>query len=386
MRRLVLTALAASLTLAGGVAFGADIKLALKKQLNLPRIIGGVATLAGERPWMASLQMDGEHFCGASVIDRSWILTAAHCVEDLSPADVRSLSVRVNFTDLESGQGEEHAVARVFSHPQYAQDASNDVALLRLERSVSDDVPLLPMATPSVMQSSGRAGQMASVSGWGNTSINGENYPRNLRNVHVPIVSNAVCNSPEAYDGEVEATELCAGYSAGGKDSCQGDSGGPLVVPHEGDFHQIGVVSWGEGCALPNKYGVYARVTAFTQWITEVQASQGDGTAVAPSKGSLQSGVLVAGLRGETDAEQRFTLTVPPGARLLWIDIKGGSGDADVYVRRTNQPTTDSYQFAPFQDGNNEQVLIRNPKAGTWHVLIHAYDAFKGVELMGFTR
>jgi len=88
-----------------------------------------------------------------------------------------------------------------------------------------------------------------------------------LQEVDVPIVSNATCNT--SYGGEITANMICAGYAQGGKDACYGDSGGPLFVPDETGtgWVQVGVVSWGEGCALPNYYGVYARVSRYQSWI-----------------------------------------------------------------------------------------------------------------------
>ena len=367
-----------------------EIKIKLKQQLNLPRIIGGEQTVDGERPWMGALQFDGEHFCGASLIDTDWVLTAAHCIEDVSPNEVSSLSVRLNMTDLSSSDGETHQVAAIYPHQGYAQGESTDIALLKLATPVSSHIHPVLLADSSMMQSSGQPGDLASVSGWGNTSTDGVNYPQKLRNVTVPIVSNEICNSPEAYGGDVKLTEMCAGYAEGGKDSCQGDSGGPLVIRHDGDFVQAGVVSWGDGCALPNKYGVYARVASFTDWIEDVKAGNvdaGGGTDTgAPQDGQLISGKLVSGLSGDSDSQVVFEIDVPQGAKLLWVDIKGGSGDADLYMAREYEPTLDDYQFAPFKDGNNEHVLKRRPKAGTWYVMIHAYDAYEGLELMAFVR
>jgi len=60
---------------------------------------------------------------------------------------------------------------------------------------------------------------------------------------------------------------LAAGYSKGGKDSCQGDSGGPLIVKENDEWLQVGVVSWGHGFARANKYGIYARVSKYIDWI-----------------------------------------------------------------------------------------------------------------------
>ncbi|BDX04890.1 DUF1986 domain-containing protein [Planctobacterium marinum] len=386
-----------------GTAQASDIQLKLKQQQNLPKIIGGVITPDGERPWMASLQWDGQHFCGGSVIEQRWILTAAHCVEDVAEQDLASIRVQVNVNDLSNnGEGEFHSVARVYNHPGYAQGESTDIALLYLESEVSSSVPTIALADANMMAEGAEPGTVATVSGWGNTSINGENFPDLMHKVEVPLVSNQVCNSAEAYNGSVKDTELCAGFSEGGKDSCQGDSGGPLTVFYNGQENQVGVVSWGEGCALPNKYGVYARVSALKSWVDSTMFGNSDvpptdpdlpgddpvppGDPDSPVDGKLVNGMAIQGLSGDWDSEIYFIIEVPDNAKILWVDIRGDNGDADVYIKHNAEPSLGDYDYAPFLDGSNEHKLIRNPAAGTWHIMVHGYDAYDDLELMGFAR
>ena len=107
-----------------------------------------------------------------------------------------------------------------------------------------------------------------------------------MRRVGLEIVSNEACNAPSAYAGGITSGMLCAGFRAGGKDSCQGDSGGPLVVSDgSGGFYQAGVVSWGEGCGTPNKYGVYTRVSSYQTWIADQMAGR-SVSAASPSRAS----------------------------------------------------------------------------------------------------
>ncbi len=88
-------------------------------------------------------------------------------------------------------------------------------------------------------------------------------YPERLQEVELPVVDREICNAPEAYDGSITENMLCAGYAQGGEDSCKGDSGGPLMVfsEEQDGWVQTGVVSWGEGCAEPNHYGVYTHLS-----------------------------------------------------------------------------------------------------------------------------
>ena len=387
----------------------ADLKLTHKKQMTLSRIIDGVATRAGERPWMASLQQGGEHFCGGSVIDRQWILTAAHCIEDITQGD-SNFKVRVNFTNLsDTSSGETHQVETIYAHEGYAKGESKDIALLKLKTPISGSIAAVALANKNTMLEAAKPGQQASVSGWGNTSTTGEEFPQELRNVEVPIVSNEVCNSAEAYGGQIKNTEMCAGFAKGGKDSCQGDSGGPLVVRENGEFVQAGVVSWGDGCAQPNKYGVYARVASFTDWIADVKAGKvkpgtgggnggntgggddggdwGDGDwGDIPQDGTLISGLPFAGISGDTNSTQMFQIEVEEGARILWVDIKGLSGDADLYLQQGSEPTTEAYEYAPMFEGSNEHVMVEFPESGTWYIMVHGHEKFEDLEILAFTR
>lgn len=129
---------------------------------------------------------------------------------------------------------------------------------------------LVQLASPRLNELFGPPGACSVVTGWGYTRERSgrsvEQPSPTLMQVDLPLVSMEQCAS--AYPGEIWAGQLCAGYSAGTKDACKGDSGGPLVVPGgPGRWTQIGVVSWGEGCARANAYGVYTRVSSYIDWI-----------------------------------------------------------------------------------------------------------------------
>ncbi|ATD67053.1 peptidase S8 [Luteimonas chenhongjianii] len=100
-----------------------------------------------------------------------------------------------------------------------------------------------------------------------------------------------------------------------------------------------------------------------------------------PGDGGLQNGVPVTGVSGAAGSAQRWTFTVPAGARNLVIAISGGSGDADLYVRRGSAPTTSTYDCRPYRSGNAESCSFATPQAGTWHVLVRGYTSFSGVTL-----
>lgn len=383
----------ASLLSCGAVA-AENLKITHKQQLTLPRIIGGVEAPKGEFPWMASVQWQGQHFCGGSVIADEWILTAAHCVEDET---ANNLQVRVNFTDLNNtAQGESHQVQEIFVKQAYLDGQSQDIALLKLATKVSSAVAPITLADENIMLAAGKPGSVATVSGWGNQSTITDDFPNMLQKVQVPLVSNEVCNSAGAYGGQVQNTEMCAGLAQGGKDSCQGDSGGPIVIRQNGDYVQAGIVSWGDGCAQPNKYGVYARVASFNEWIADVKAGKidqhnpgGGNTGGGDTSGPVTmtySGDLITNLSGKTDENAYYEIEVAEGTRLLWIDTKGGTGDVDLYLRHAEKPTIEVFDYSPFLEGNSEYVVVELPAAGTWHIMLNAYTDYAGVELMIFTR
>ncbi|WP_194201903.1 S1 family peptidase [Glycomyces albidus] len=231
------------------------------------QIIGGGPAEEGRYPWLVGLGSAGEgtpwerQFCGGSVIAADVVLTAAHCVEDVT--DPETLVVFSGSVDLESDAVVETSVAAVHVAEDYNDPIAmaNDWALLKLDEPV--DVDPIPLSTDPA-----EFGALETA-GWGDT---GEEYPTVAHWVEVPFVGDADCEA--AYPGEVDAASmLCAGdVENGGVDSCQGDSGGPIMAEEDGELILAGVVSWGYGCAEPGNPGVYAEVADFDDAIGEVLA------------------------------------------------------------------------------------------------------------------
>ncbi len=230
---------------------------AVLQQTGVEKIVGGVEAAKGEFPFIVSLQGSyGGHFCGGSLIKKDWVLTAAHCV----PGGIKT--VIAGLYDQSQTQGvEKFAVDKVIQHPDYNKQPQDwDFALVHLKGASK--------FTPVALNKTELTGNVDLVTaGWGYTEENGT-IPNVLRKVTVPMVPAETCSA--AYPGSITDRMICAGLDAGGKDSCQGDSGGPLIVGAGTQRALAGVVSWGEGCARPNKYGVYSKVTAALAWINGI--------------------------------------------------------------------------------------------------------------------
>ncbi|MGW9130837.1 S1 family peptidase [Streptomyces sp. NPDC055681] len=222
-------------------------------------VVGGTRAAQGEFPFMVRLSMG----CGGALYTKSIVLTAAHCVN--GSGNNTSITATAGVVDLQSAGAIKVKSTKVLQAPGY-KGMGKDWALIKLAKPI--DLPTLKIATDTTNNNG-----TFTIAGWG-AATEGGGQQRYLLKATVPFVSDADCQ--DAYGSDlVPGDEICAGYvDTGGVDTCQGDSGGPMFrKDNAGAWIQVGIVSWGQGCAEPGYPGVYSEVSTFAANIASAAAT-----------------------------------------------------------------------------------------------------------------
>ncbi|XP_037070708.1 chymotrypsin-2-like, partial [Pollicipes pollicipes] len=230
------------------------------------RVVGGAEATPGQYPWQAGLVSVGatRTFCGGSVINNRYVLTAAHCTAGTTAGQIQVLlgDHQIGVNDGET----RYSVSQILDHPSYSSAFSSgfDFSLLRLDREIAFTARVAPVCLPAAGQT--YAGATAIATGFGRLGAS-DPQATTLQEVQLPVWSQDNCRTK--WTSLLDNMICAGGYPNGGKSVCMGDSGGPLVTNVDGRFALIGVVSYGQPCAHANVPDVFARVTSVLPWIAQ---------------------------------------------------------------------------------------------------------------------
>ncbi|XP_075591411.1 uncharacterized protein LOC124492278 isoform X2 [Dermatophagoides farinae] len=264
-----------------------------EKMEDVGKIIGGTEARLGEFPWMVMFWDEKRHvFCGGALLNERWVVTAAHCFTDV--IDESTVFVKLGKYDQTETEPTEVVtkIQHIIKHPHFSNETfDNDIALVKLTTHIQFNDNIRPIclatSTDEVREMNtiffsqdhhnddngdddNRIIKFGIVAGWGRLKENGP-LPRYLHRIRLPIIDLQRCRQSTTF--KVTDNMFCAGY---GKeivgDACKGDSGGPLVIEFHSRWTLLGIVSWGEGCGRPNKYGYYTKVNNYDNWIRRLTA------------------------------------------------------------------------------------------------------------------
>ncbi|XP_037844800.1 coagulation factor IX isoform X2 [Chlorocebus sabaeus] len=234
---------------------------------DFTRVVGGEDAKPGQFPWQVVLNGKVDAFCGGSIVNEKWVVTAAHCVE--TDAKITVVAGEHNIEETEHTE-QKRNVIRIIPHHNYnatINKYNHDIALLELD----EPLVLNSYVTPICIADKEYTNIFLKfgsgyVSGWGRVFNKGRSASV-LQYLRVPLVDRATCLRSTKFT--IYNNMFCAGFHEGGRDSCQGDSGGPHVTEVEGTSFLTGIISWGEECAMKGKYGIYTKVSRYVNWIKE---------------------------------------------------------------------------------------------------------------------
>lgn len=180
------------------------------------RIVGGGPEKAHEYPWLVGLFRQGSIYCGAAIISAKHVLTAAHCVNNFEPSEIR---IYIGGHNITSDYTDIRRIKEVYKHEYYEVDTfNNDIAVIEMDKPVTFGPKVQPSCLPKE-QFQEYAGKYTLVAGWGRTGEK-ERTSKGLRSLIVPVWSREQCAESDYGKNRITDNMMCAGYPEGAKDSC----------------------------------------------------------------------------------------------------------------------------------------------------------------------
>jgi secreted trypsin-like serine protease len=340
-----------------------------------PQVVGGTRAAQGEFPWMVRLSMG----CGGAMYTNQIVLTAAHCVS--GTGNNTSITATTGVVDLQDPARVTRQSTYVYQAPGYNNPSGDDWALIKLASPITG-IPTLPIATTTAYDSG-----TFTVAGWG-AATEGGGQQRYLLKAQVPFITDAQCG--QAYTELVAGEEICAGnWDDGGVDTCQGDSGGPMFRRDSANnWIQVGIVSWGYGCARPENPGVYSQVSTFASAIAAAAANLGGGdptptcttqantsrVSIPDAGTAINSPVTVSGCSGAASSSAKVEVHITHTYRGdLQIDLIAPDGTAYRLKSASSSDSADNVNATYTVNASSETAN------GTWNLRVRdVYSADTG--------
>ncbi|CAG2246309.1 CTRB [Mytilus edulis] len=236
------------------------------------KIVNGDDADIEDHPWMVSFQIrksggNYAHECGGAIIDKSWVLTAAHC--NLFRHEAKNMRIAAGSSFL-SQMTENIPVKKFYLQDKYNSDTGlqNDLMLLQLQKPLKFGSTINKIDLDTNVGHN-YTGEVCTITGWGKTDAKGKNNPARLQVQYMPVVTNAHCNSTwflftkySLYHGAY-SNFIC--LQDNDKDSCQGDSGGPLVCSNM----LVGALSFGAPTCNGSLPSVHTKISPYLDWIKD---------------------------------------------------------------------------------------------------------------------
>ncbi|VDM38855.1 unnamed protein product [Toxocara canis] len=236
------------------------------------RVVGGFDALPAAFPWTAAIRVrrNHTHHCGASVLSNKFLLTAAHCFDEEPSLDYYEVIVGDWDSTENDGNEQTRNMKRIIRHPAYRDLFADDLAIIELDERLRFGKHVQPICLPPTYFDYS-PGRKCVVSGWGSLGeASSVDYPKILQAAMLPILPRKECVKSSSIYELMSSSAFCAGYLTGGIDTCQGDSGGPFACQINDVYYLGGVISWGDGCALRGRPGIYTKVVPYIDWIKRV--------------------------------------------------------------------------------------------------------------------